>query len=101
MKKIFLIFLLILTNTVILAEEENTTLPPQIAGTSYIQGAYDSLNSVKQDKLDANTVISSGTGGVVTSVTATDGTVTVTKEEVTLPVGSYDTPNSRARIWIQ
>jgi len=100
MKKVLFIFLTILIPHAILAEVTPNT-PAQIAATSYIQGAYDTLDATKQDKLNANTVVSSGTGPIVTAVTASNGTVQVQKEEITIPVGSYTSSTSRAHMWVQ
>lgn len=78
-----------------------------VASAGYVKGAYNAtikavntLNSVKQDTLSSANVTSSGTGPVVTGVTASAGSVTVTKGQVTLPVGSADS-STQATIWIQ
>ena len=42
-----------------------------------------------------------GTGAVVTGVSASNGTVTVTRANVQIPVGSSSATNSYATIWIQ
>ena len=74
----------------------------KVASTSYVQGAVESVDSSKQDTLTSTNVVtvSSGTGAMVTGVTADNGTVTVTKTDVTIPVGSVDS-QTRARIWVQ
>ena len=90
-----------------------------IASTAYIKGAYNSaiaavnkVYGVKQDTLytDSNNPSSAGTvrqsvasgtsGAVVTGVTASDGIVTVTRGEITIPSGSASS-STRAQIWIQ
>ncbi len=72
----------------------------KVATTSYVQGAVESVDSSKQDKLTSTNVVTSGSGAMVTGVTASNGTVTVTKTDVTIPVGSVDS-QTRARIWVQ
>jgi len=70
------------------------------AAASYVEGAYNAINTSKQDKLTSTNVVESGSGAMVTSVTASNGTVTVTKSEVTIPVGSASS-NTRATIWFE
>ena len=70
------------------------------AAASYVDGAYTSLNSAKQDKLTSTNVVESGSGVMVTGVSASNGTVTVNKTEVTIPVGGT-TSDSRATIWLE
>ena len=70
------------------------------AAVSYVEGAYDAMNSVKQDKLTSANVIESGSGAMVTDVSASNGTVTVSKTEVTIPVGAT-TSTTRATIWLE
>ena len=83
------------------------------ASAGYVKGAYNSVikavNTVannKQDVLNSgnggNITESSGTAGMpVVGISATNGTVSVQKAEVTIPVGSVASPTSRAQIWIQ
>ena len=68
---------------------------------SYVKEAYNALDSAKQAKLTSSNVTESGSGSVVSSVTASNGTVTVTKSEITVPVGSASSPTDHATIWIQ
>ena len=70
------------------------------AAASYVDGAYNAMNTAKQDKLTSSNVVESGSGAMVTGVTASNGTVTVTKSEVTIPVGSVSS-NTRATIWLE
>lgn len=70
------------------------------ATASYVEGAYNAMDAVKQDKLTSTNVVESGAGPIVSSVTASNGTVTVTKSEVTIPVGSASS-NTRATIWFE
>ena len=70
------------------------------AAASYVDGAFNSLDAAKQDTLTSTNVVESGSGAMVTGVTASNGTVTVTKTEVTIPVGSSSS-NTRAAIWLQ
>ena len=81
-----------------------------VASAGYVKGAYNAtikavntLNSIKQDTLSSGNggnVSESGTGPVVTGISASSGSVTVTKGQVTLPVGS-STSSTQATIWIQ
>lgn len=71
-----------------------------VAAASYVDGAYNHMDATKQDKLTSTNVVESGTGAIVTGVTANNGTVTVSKSEVTIPVGAT-TSNTRATIWLE
>lgn len=53
----------------------------------------------KQDKLTNTNVKDSGTGNMVTSVTASDGTVTVSKSNVQIPIGGANSTDY-APIWV-
>ncbi|MCQ2568440.1 MAG: hypothetical protein MJ163_02485 [Alphaproteobacteria bacterium] len=99
MKKFFCIFAVLSLVSPALAEGEvdKTTVA---AAASYVDGAYNALDSAKQDTLTSTNVVESSTGAVVTGVSASNGIVTVTKGEVTIPVGSA-TSTTRATIWIQ
>ena len=80
------------------------------ASAGYVKGAYNAtikavntLNSIKQDKLtseNGGNVLQSGTGPVVTGISAADGVVTVAKGQVTIPYGSASS-STQAAIWIQ
>ena len=70
------------------------------ATASYVEGAYNAINAIKQDKLTSTNVVESGLGPVVTGVSASNGTVTVSKGEVTIPVGAT-TSTTRATIWFE
>ena len=70
------------------------------ATASYVEGAYNAMDATKQDKLTSTNVIDSGSGTMVTAVTANNGTITVSKSEVTIPVGAT-TSNTRATIWLE
>ena len=70
------------------------------AAASYVDGAYNAMDTAKQDKLTSTNVVDSGTGAMVTNVSASNGTVTVTKTEVTIPVGAT-VSNTRATIWLE
>ena len=72
----------------------------KVVTRSYVEGAYNSMDSVKHDKLTSTNVVESGSGAVVSAVAANNGTVTVTKSEVMIPVGGQ-TSSSHAHIWIQ
>ena len=71
------------------------------AAASYVDGAYSAMNTAKQDKLtSSNVVVGTDNGPFVSAVTASNGTVTVTKSEVTIPVGNTSS-NTRAVIWLE
>ncbi len=77
------------------------------ASAGYVKGAYNSsikaLNTVaslKQNVLTSTNVVDSGSGPFVANVSASNGTVTVAKSDVTVPVGSSGS-QTRATIWIQ
>ncbi len=75
-----------------------------VATTSYVDGAYESLDADKQPALvsgNNGNITESGTGPMVTGIAASSGTVTVNKAEVTIPVGSASTPTGRAVMWVQ
>ncbi len=72
----------------------------KVVTKSYVEGAYDTMDAAKQDKLTSTNVVESGNGPVVTAVTASNGTVTVSKGEVTIPVGAT-TSSTRATIWFE
>ena len=84
------------------------------ASAGYVKGAYNAtikavnmVASQKQDILDSGNggnITTSGTGAMVTGVTANAGAVTVSKAEVTIPIGSEPSgtvPSGRAPIWIE
>ena len=101
MKKVFTLFLSIflipLTANAVVTPEAN------VVSTSYVKGAVDALDTTKQDKLTSTNVVYDANGsnnGFISAVTANNGTVTVTKSEVTIPVGSQSSA-TRAAIWVQ
>lgn len=81
-----------------------------LTSKNYVDSAYNVLNSAiidKQNTLEdfdsaSNTgnVKQSGSGNIVTSVTASDGTVTVQRANVTIPVGGANASNY-ATIWLE
>lgn len=103
MKKIFCILFSLMFISPSFAEgEQQQTIDKTavVAAASYVDGAYSAMNTAKQDKLTSTNVVESGSGAVVSAVAANNGTVTVTKGEVMIPVGGQ-TSNTHARIWIQ
>lgn len=77
---------------------------------SYVKGAYNAaikaVNTVaneKQDKLTSQNVVTSGSGPIVKSVSATSnsGGLTVTTGEISIPIGSYTPDNGRVAVWVQ
>ncbi len=99
MKKFFCIFAVFILISPALAEGEvdKTTIT---AAASYVDGAYNALDSAKQDTLTSTNVVESGSGAMVTGISASNGTVTVSKSEVTIPVGSTSS-TTRAVIWLE
>lgn len=97
----FAVFLLI-SPVFATGEVEQPTLDKTaiVAAASYVEGAYNAINQAKQDKLTSTNVVASGTGVMVMDVSANNGTVTVTKSEVTIPVGATTSEN-RAIIWLE
>lgn len=101
MKKILIlslsIFLIPLTASAVVTPEAN------VVSASYVKGAYNEIDDIKQDKLNSTNVVADTNGsanGFVSAVTASDGTVTITKSEVTIPVGAA-TSATRAQIWFE
>lgn len=85
----------------------NTSTDGNAASAGYVKGAYNAsikaVNTVanmKQDTLTSSNVTTSGTGAVVTAVSASNGVVTVTKSNVQIPVGS-SSATTYANIWVQ
>lgn len=100
MKKILCFLSIITIISPAFAEGEAVNKATVAAAASYVDGAYNALDSAKQDTLTSTNVVESGSGAVVTGVSASNGTVTVTKGEVTIPVGSASS-STRATIWVQ
>lgn len=103
MKKLFCFFVVLtVISPATAAGEQQQTVDKTavVAAASYVEGAYNAISTAKQDKLTSTNVVESGSGAMVTGVTASNGTVTVTKSEVTIPVGSSSS-NTRAAIWIE
>ena len=99
MKKLFYILIALVLASPAVAEGEldKTAI---VTTASYVEGAYNAMDAAKQDKLTSTNVVESGSGPMVTGVTANNGTVTVSKGEVTIPVGAT-TSNTRAVIWFE
>ena len=105
MKKIFCILfsLMFITPSFAEGEQQQQALDKTavVAAASYVDGAYNAMNTAKQDKLtSSNVVVGTDNGPFVSAVTASNGTVTVTKSEVTIPVGSTSS-STRAVIWLE
>lgn len=105
MKRVICIFIGILLVLPAFAEgeqqqQQSLDKTAVVAAASYVDGAYNAIASAKQDKLTSSNVVESGSGAMVTDVSASDGTVTVTKTEVTIPVGGQSSL-TRAPIWVQ
>lgn len=103
MKKLFLIFVALIMVSPAFAEFSKTDADKSIPVSAYyVKSAYEELNTAKQAKLTSSNVVTPASSGpVVTAVTASNGVVTVTKSEITVPVGSASSPTDHATIWIQ
>ena len=97
MKKVLFFFLPIF----LISLSANAAVTPvaDVASTSYVAGAYDTLDSAKQDKLSTSNVTTAGNNGFMADVSASNG-LAFTKNEISIPVGA-ETSNVRAGIWIQ
>lgn len=92
---------IMLVSPVFAAGEQPSINKAEVAATaSYVDGAYNAMDAVKQDKLTSTNVVESGSGAVVTGVSASNGTVTVTRGEMTIPAGAINS-NTRAVIWFE
>ena len=103
MRELFYIFVALILVSPAFAESEGQQALDKstvAAAASYVEGAYNALDTAKQDKLTTTNVVTSGSGAMVTGVSASNGTVTVTKGEVTIPVGAT-VSNTRATIWLE
>ena len=134
MKRLISILTVLLIATPAMADP-NTN----VATTSYVQGAYDALDSAKQDVIDSSnklsadlvddtsttnkfvttsdkdawnaklsTVTVDNTGvstdnpaPVVTNVSANNGTITVTSQDLAVPVKSSGSYTGTATIWFE
>ena len=134
MKRLISILTVLLIATPAMADP-NTN----VATTSYVQGAYDALDSAKQDVIDSSnklsadlvddtsttnkfvttsdkdawnaklsTVTVDNTGvstdnpaPVVTNISANNGTITVTRQDLAVPVKSSGSYTGTATIWFE
>ena len=106
MKKIFCILSVLTIVSPVFADDEPATptiYQTSVATAEYVRGAYNALDDAKQATLSStNVIVDTNTSGpIVTAVSADDGIVTVSKGQVTIPVGSASTPTSQATIWVQ
>ena len=96
------------------------TLATGVASAAYVNGAYDAMDHLKENRLNDKTSNGTATNGdvvhatadytgananapakpFVASVSATNGVVNVVNAEVSIPVNSYTQPTSRAPIWV-
>lgn len=92
--------------------ESSSSTDGNAASAGYVKGAYNAtikaVNMVadqKQNKLVSGTNVSnSGSGYMVKDVTASNGTVTITKREISIPIGSAPSgtvDSGRAPLWIE
>lgn len=100
MKKIALIFAML---TIVWPSFAGATESTGVAATTYVAGAFNALDSAKQDKLTNGSVVVSGTGSVVTGVSASNGQINITKGTPTVEIKDASTSAviGSANIWIQ
>ena len=68
---------------------------------SYVEQGIDVALSTYDSNTNPNgKFVETGAGPIVSAVTASNGTVTISKTEVTIPVGAT-TSNTRATIWLE
>ena len=73
-----------------------------IASTSYVQGMYEAIDNAKQDKLTASSIVTTGTStGIVSSFTANNGMISVTRSEPVIPSGPEGSPTGYLPIWVE
>lgn len=77
-----------------------------VAAASYVDTAISSVETsmaLKQNKLSSDNGgnVTQTAGAFVTAITATNGAVAITRGDITIPVGSYASPTSRANIWVE
>lgn len=79
----------------------NSSTDNNAASAGYVKGAYNAsikainkVADIKQDMLSASNVTESGTGTVITGVSASNGSVTVTRGNVTIPAGTGNNATS-------
>lgn len=105
MKKLFCILSVLAIVSPVWADDEPdlTIYQTSAASANYVRGAYDALTSAKQDKLTSTNVTTTGSGPVVTGVSASNGAVSVTTGEITVPgaTPSGSAPTGRYFIWVQ
>lgn len=101
MKKLFCVFVVLFSVSPAFAAGESLDKTAVIATVSYVDGAYNAVDTSKQNKLTSTNVVESGSGAMVRSVTANNGTVTVDKGEVQIPVGSATGASSHLPIWFE
>jgi len=75
-----------------------------IASTSYVQGAYETLNSAKMAKSVSGTIEwtqGSTSNGIITSVVGAGDKFQVSRTDITIPVGSPSSPTGRMGMWLE
>ena len=83
------------------ANKSETYTKNEVNTTFLTQSGATNTYATKEDLANVNVnVVSSGAGAVVTNVSQADGTITVSKGNVQIPVGS-ETAETYASVWIQ
>ncbi len=103
MKKILCLLLVVIFLSNAFADDplDKTTVA---ATASYVEGAFNSLDTAKQNLLTNSNVSATGSnnaGAVVTAVTASNGTVTVTKSDLAIPIKNNGTVTGTATFWLE
>lgn len=100
-KVVYVLSMLIITAPAIAETEPVMDKTRTLTTASYVEEGINTALSTYDSNTNPNgKFIESGSGAVVTGVNASNGTVTVTKSEVTIPVGNSSS-NVRASIWLQ
>ena len=102
MRKALYIFAILTLVSPAFAEGESTIDKTRTLTTaSYVEQGIDVALSTYDSNTNPNgKFVETGVGPIVSAVTASNGTVTVTKSEVTIPVGSTSS-STRAVIWLE
>ena len=102
MKKVVCVLSMLMFVTQVFADNEPVMDKTRTLTTaSYVEEGINTALSTYDSTTNPNgKFFESGSGTVVTNVAASNGTVTVTKSEVTIPVGNSSS-DVRASIWLQ
>jgi len=100
-KGIYILFILMCVSPAFADNEPVMDKTKTLTTASYVEEGINTALSTYDSTTNPNgKFFESGSGAVVTNVAASNGTVTVTKSEVTIPVGNSSS-DVRASIWLQ